>query len=390
MFHALLPLPSPHRVARVHEYLAPPEGPYVGLYRSPIDIDVMFNATDGERRFASQYFIRRILEEDLAKDGNDTRSIYYLARTNSGVNNHTQAYYYYDLLAKRSKWDEEVYHGLVMKAIESKFLEHITWQERQQMFLDAYAHKPSSMDALHALAQDHFDSGRFHLAYLYIFRAVHIPQPTTLASVENVLLRPTKYLYEYEGWRLLGFAAREVGEWRQCVDAFQRVLKAQPQDNIVRERMRVCEMKAQEQEANKPALGAAVAGAVGAADAVPLAPGQEKAQAQYPIAVPQARGALAAPAADPAADAAAAKVKPQPMLDIPLAKSVASSRQQQSSSDDVSQEAAAADASSLSYTTSPTFILSVAAVFAVVFACALFALQRFLPQSSNKRRRYDD
>ena len=261
--------------ARVHEYLAPPTGPYVGLFRpsalpsppdaqSPValappgpnalpgrEILVAFNATDGPRRFASQFFIRRILEEDLARNPNDTRSIYYLARTNSGVGNHSQAYYYYDLLAKRSKWDEEVYHGMVMRALETKHLssppESFTWQHRQTMLLDAFAFKPQNMDALHALAQDHFDSGRFQLAFLFALRAVQLPIPAGLAAIENVLLRPTKFLYDYEGQRLLGFAARQIEEWEACVRAFRAVLAVQKDDTIVKDRIKLCEEKMAEQ-----------------------------------------------------------------------------------------------------------------------------------------------
>jgi glycosyltransferase involved in cell wall biosynthesis len=233
--------------ARVHEYLAPPTGPYIGLYRSHKDLNVLFNATDGPRRHQSQYFIRKILEEDLARDPYDTRSIYYLARTNSGIDNHTAAFYYYDLLAQRSKWDEEVYHGMVMKALESKLIPTIGWQQRQQMFLEAFQYKPNSMDAIHALAQDHFDSGRFHLAYIFALRAVQIPAPEGLRSSENVLLRPTRYLYDYEGNRLLGFAAREVAEWSTCVSAYRAVLLVMPADEIVKNRITLCETKLAEQ-----------------------------------------------------------------------------------------------------------------------------------------------
>ena len=231
--------------ARVHEYLAPPEGPYVGLFRPSalaghVDVRVAFNATDGPRRFQSQYFIRPILEEDLARNANDTRSIYYLARTNSGINNHSQAFYYYDLLAQRSKWDEEIYHAMVMKALESKHL-GVHWHERQTLLLNAFAFKPNNMDALHALAQDHFDSGRFQLAFVFALRAVQLPVPPGLAAIENVLLRPTKFLYDYEGHRLLGFAARQIGEWAQCVTSFQHVLRVNTEDSIVRDRVELCE-----------------------------------------------------------------------------------------------------------------------------------------------------
>lgn len=232
--------------ARVHEYLAPAEGPYVSLVRPVPEVHVLFNATDGPRRFQSQFFIRKILEEDLAKNPNDTRSIYYLARTNSGVNNHSQAYYYYDLLSKRSQWDEEIYHGMLMKAIETKYLPEFSWRDRQSLFLDAYAYKPDNMDALHALAQDHFDSGRFRLAYLFAMQGINCKLPPNLPAIENVLLRPTKYLYDYEMHRLLGFAAREVGDWEQCVKSFQHVLKVNPSDTIVADRIKFCQNKVTE------------------------------------------------------------------------------------------------------------------------------------------------
>lgn len=203
----------------------------------------MFSATDGERRFQSQFFIKKILEEDLERDPHDTRSIYYLARTNSGINNHTASFYYYDLLAKRSTWEEEVYHGLTMKAIEARQIDTISWKERQTMLIDAFMYKPTSMDALHALAQDHFDSGRYHLAFLFIHRAVHLKPPAGLETVENVLLRPTQYLYDYEGYRLMGFAAREIGEWEACVYAFRKVLARQVNDEIVKSRIVLCEEK---------------------------------------------------------------------------------------------------------------------------------------------------
>ena len=233
--------------ARVHEYLAPPSGPYIATYRPKKEIVILFNATDTERRYQSQFYIARILEEDLQKNENDTRSLYYLARTYGGVGNHSAAFHYYDLLAKRAEWDEEKYHGMVMKAIEARSLPHLfDWRTVQSFYLDAYAFKPSSMDALHSLAQYHFDSGRFDLSFLFALRAVLIPLPPNLQAVENVLLRPTAYLYEYEGERLLGFAAMEIKEWKQCIRSFTHVLKVKPEDNIVRARIGICKQKMKE------------------------------------------------------------------------------------------------------------------------------------------------
>ena len=231
---------------RVHEYLAPPgDQPYGATYQSPIPIDVFFKATDGPRRFQSQFYIKRILEEDVVRNPNDTRAMFYLARTNSGINNHTEAFKYYSMLSERSKWDEEIYHGMVMKAIESKFLEGFDWRERQKILLDAFHYRSNNMDALYTLAQDHYDSGRFQLAFLFAQRAVQLPLPPNLHSIENVLLRPTKWLYDYEGNRLLGFAAREIKEWDVCVKAFQAVLKFNTKDTIVEDRIKLCVTEAE-------------------------------------------------------------------------------------------------------------------------------------------------
>lgn len=268
--------------ARVHEYLAPPEGvPNAGLYRSPAPLDVRFNATDGPRRHESQHYIARILSEDLARNPNDTRSIFYLARTHAGLGNHSAAVGFYRLLAERSTWPPERYHGALMAAVEARKIAegapgHIGWRQRQSMLLDAFAADPTNMDALHALAQDHFDNGRPHLAYVFALRMVSLPLPAAIVAIENVLLRPTKFLYDYEGHRLLGFAARAVEEWGQCVDSFRRVLAARPEDNIVRDRIVLCEAEL----AKKGGANAAAAAATSALAAPPPPPQQAQQPAE--------------------------------------------------------------------------------------------------------------
>ena len=72
--------------------------------------------------------------------------------------------------------------------------------------------------------------------------------------MENVLLRPTQFLYDYEGYRLKGFSAREIGEWDECVLAFKHVLTVQPGDEIVKNRLMLCEEKLKEMGKPSPQL----------------------------------------------------------------------------------------------------------------------------------------
>ena len=57
------------------------------------------------------------------------------------------------------------------------------------------------------------------------------------------MLRDTNYLYEYEGNRLLGFAAERVSEWAVCVDALRKVIANRPNDNFAERTLKGCEEK---------------------------------------------------------------------------------------------------------------------------------------------------
>jgi hypothetical protein len=118
--------------------------------------------------------------------------------------------------------------------------------------------RPHRMEAVHALAQHEFNAGRFQTSFLY---ADHLLPPTafvsgtspTATSLGPVLQlhaelrgarlhrlqryfydRALRYLYEYEGARLLGFAADRTGHWARCVSALSAVLAGNPGDTFAR------------------------------------------------------------------------------------------------------------------------------------------------------------
>lgn len=87
-------------VGRVHEYLTSPEKAWVDLYRFVPEVKVRFQATDGPRRFQSQYFIIKILLEEIEKTPKDARTMMYLGSTYATVGNHTESYYWWGRLAE--------------------------------------------------------------------------------------------------------------------------------------------------------------------------------------------------------------------------------------------------------------------------------------------------
>ena len=65
-------------------------------------------------------------------------------------------------------------------------LKHATLSfTRQAILLEAFAYKPEQMDAIHMLAQDHFNEGRFHLAYIFALRAAQLPKPDNINAVSS-------------------------------------------------------------------------------------------------------------------------------------------------------------------------------------------------------------
>ena len=54
-------------------------------------------------------------------------------------------------------------------------------------------------------------------------------------------MRDSQYLYDWEGNRLLAFAAMKVGQFAVCVDAFRAVLVKKPQDTIAVRNLENCE-----------------------------------------------------------------------------------------------------------------------------------------------------
>ncbi len=136
---------------------------------------------------------------------------------------------------------------------------------------EAFESQPQDMDALHLMAQDHFDAGRHALAYVFAQRAADMPRPPWLLAMRNVLLRDNEYLYAYEGQRLLGFAAQRVREWCVCAKAMDRAVAGRADDHVGRRVATECRVKCDAGGASVAVSAAAATAERPVADAEPVA-----------------------------------------------------------------------------------------------------------------------
>jgi tetratricopeptide (TPR) repeat protein len=227
-------------VGRVHEFLANPKGVVSNVEKPVPHIQVKFRATDSQRRHKSQYRIRDFLEMDYKDDPTNARTIIYLARVNGLLGNYSRSLFFYEQLAQVSRWGEERYHARVMAADMHKKVAPRDYKTRQSLLLDAFQSIPTNIDALYALAQEHFDEGRYELAYLFALHAVAIPEPANRMAVQSQMLRDVGYLYEFEAHRLLGFTAEKLKKWEICVRELAKVLETRTDDKLGKQVLEKC------------------------------------------------------------------------------------------------------------------------------------------------------
>jgi hypothetical protein len=273
-------------VGRVHEYLTAPTPKWTDLYRPIPEVMVRFDATDGPRRMESQRQILNILLEDLANDPKDTRAMLYIARTYGALQEWQACYDMYAQLAAGGKFHGEVYYALVMQALVGLSLNH-PWEKRLATLTKAFEVDPHQRDACHLIAQTYYNDGFIDDALKWAVKCLAIPRPPYLEKQQNIFMRRTEYLYEFEMARLTGLAAAKAKSYTVCIRALDEVLVNMPGDALAVQVRNVCAKGLADGGGDGNGDGGAPAVATDAASAVAAGGGDMAAQAaqvQQPVA----------------------------------------------------------------------------------------------------------
>lgn len=118
----------------------------------------------------------RLLLGELERDPNDTRSVFYIARSYNSLGDWTNTRDWYRRRVAMGGWEEEVFYSLWRNATAMEMLDE-PWPEVQDAYLKAWEFRPGRAEPLHDIAVWYRANGRYELGHLFAQRAAQIPEP---------------------------------------------------------------------------------------------------------------------------------------------------------------------------------------------------------------------
>lgn len=194
-----------------HEYLTT-EGPEVVERLDAIVIN--HHADSGTR---AEKFDRdlRLLAEDLRRDPNDARAVFYLAQTYRDLGRRAEAIELYERCVAMDGWDQETFYAMFQAGVLRA--ESGDWPAGITALIAAWEYRPSRLEPVYELASRLRVRGEYQAAYLIVRRGLDRPQPD-----DSLFVWPWVYrwglLFEYS------ISAYWVGEYQEALRACRRLL----------------------------------------------------------------------------------------------------------------------------------------------------------------------
>ena len=163
---------------------------------------------------------RDLLLDEVDRNPDDTRSVFYLAQTYFDLGDFLNAREWYARRVDLGGWGEEVYCAMVRLA-ETMSRLGMPWPEVQDAYLQAWEFRPIRAEALYAIACRYRRDGRYWLGHLFADRAAKIPLPER----DSLFVRA-----DIHAWRAAdeqAVCASWIGKREEAFGLWRRVL-AQP------------------------------------------------------------------------------------------------------------------------------------------------------------------
>ncbi|MGH2345278.1 MAG: tetratricopeptide repeat-containing glycosyltransferase [Chloroflexota bacterium] len=118
-----------------------------------------------------------VLEKALLDEPGNARYVFYLAQTYRDAGDPELAIRYYKRRVEMGEWAEEVWYSLYqIAAIKERMGK--AWDEVLQDYLAAYQYRADRAEPLYRIGMHYQAKREFHLAYLFLGRAMQLPIPT--------------------------------------------------------------------------------------------------------------------------------------------------------------------------------------------------------------------
>ena len=170
-------------LGKTHEYLSCHERATQGVLDS---LAVRHHGDGGTRH---EKFTRdlALLEEALAEDPDDVRTLFYLAQTRQNLGDHVGALAAYRRRMDLGGWDEEIYWSLYQCGVILDA--RGDWTYAQQAYLAAWEYRPSRAESLYKLSAGARQRGHWRTAVLIANQASIIAEPADRLFVESWVYR---------------------------------------------------------------------------------------------------------------------------------------------------------------------------------------------------------
>ncbi|MGV1006948.1 MAG: glycosyltransferase, partial [Candidatus Nanopelagicales bacterium] len=117
-----------------------------------------------------------LLLAEVERNPDDTRSVFYIARSYNSLADWVNARDWYMRRAAMGGWEEEIFYSLWRTATAMHMLGE-PWPQVQEAYLRAWEYRPSRAEPLHDIAVHYRENGRYVLGHLFAQRAAQIPCP---------------------------------------------------------------------------------------------------------------------------------------------------------------------------------------------------------------------
>ena len=173
----------------------------------------------GARNQDPQKYVRdaAILQAEVDRNPNDTRSVFYLAQSYFDAGDFANARRWYARRAEMGGWDEEIYYSLYRVALAMDRGGE-SWPAVQDAFLRAWSFRPIRAEPLYMIARHYRVAGDYRLGHLFADQAARIPLPA-----DDVLFVPAD-VYEWRALDEQAVCGSWIGKFPETLALCQRLL----------------------------------------------------------------------------------------------------------------------------------------------------------------------
>jgi glycosyltransferase involved in cell wall biosynthesis len=180
-----------------------------------LDALVIEHFADGGSRADKFARDARLLRDDLKRDPDNARTVFYLAQTMRDMGNIQEAIDLYERRAGMDGWAEEVYYALLQAGILRA--ETGDWPRAMDAFIRAWEARPQRLEACYELSWRLREMGRYQTAHLFARAGLDRNEPD-----DWLFTQPWVY-----GWGILfeySITAYWVGDLQGSLEACDRLL----------------------------------------------------------------------------------------------------------------------------------------------------------------------